>query len=131
MISDTKKTNINLIHDQLKELNNSLPEKDINNDKKLKFCLSIVEDINKNLDEWNNNCPFSIENLISYRFKNNTYLSDISDELYLICGMLLREHTLTMERTGKKLVGLCDIGILLRMKLSNLLVKKIIIDWMI
>ena len=100
MISDTKK-NINLIYNQLKALNYSLPEEKRNNDKKLKFCFSIVEDINKNLDEWNNNCPFSIEKLISYIFKNNTGFSSISDELYLICGMLLREHTLTMERTGK------------------------------
>ena len=64
MISDTKKTNINLTYGRLKALNNSLSKEDRNNDKKLKFCLSIVENIKENLDKWINNCPFSMVNVI-------------------------------------------------------------------
>ena len=102
MIPNTKKRNINLIYNQLKELHNSLSEKDRNNDNKLNFCLSIVENIKENSDEWINNCPLSIERFISYISTDDISSSGISDELYLTCGMLLREHILTMERTGKR-----------------------------
>ena len=100
MIPDTKKRNINLIYDKLKAVNNLLPEGDINNDNKLKFCLSILANINEDSDEWINSCPFSIGNFIHYTSKNDISFGVISDELYLTCGMLLREYILTMERKG-------------------------------
>lgn len=101
MISDTKKTNINLTYARLKALNNSLSKEDRNNDKKLKFCLSIVENIKENLDKWINNCPFSTDKVIRHISEGNISSGVISYELYSACGMFLREYILTEERAGK------------------------------
>ena len=99
MILDTKK-NINLIYDKLKSLNNLPPEGDINNYNKLNFCLPILANINKDSDEWINSCSFSIGKFTRYISKNDIDSGAISDELYLTCGMILREYILTMERKG-------------------------------
>lgn len=100
MITDTTKRHIDLAYQRLKELNNSLSENDRENNKKLKFCLSIVENIKENLDEWINNCPFSSDVVISYISERYIKLDGISDELYLTCGRFLREYILTIERKG-------------------------------
>lgn len=109
MISDTRKTNINLTYGRLKALNNSLSKEDRNNDKKLKFCLSIIENIKENLDKWINNCPFSMVNVIHHISEGNISSGVISDELYSACGMFLREYILTEERAGKRENFLNDI----------------------
>ncbi|THA08938.1 hypothetical protein D3M78_06885, partial [Rodentibacter pneumotropicus] len=102
MITEITRKNIELAYQRLKELNNSLPEKDRENNKKLRFCLSIIENINENLDEWINNCPFSTDIVISYMSERYIRLDGISDEFYLTCGRFLREYILTIERKEER-----------------------------
>lgn len=101
MLTDITRRHIDLTYQRLQELNNSLSENDRENDKKLKFCLSIVENIKENSDEWINNCPFSTGIVISYISEKYIRLDGISDELYLTCGRFLREYILTRERAGE------------------------------
>lgn len=102
MLTDITRRHIDLTYQRLQELNKSLSEQDRENNKKLKFCLSIVENINENLDEWIKNCPFSTDIVIHYISERYIKLDGISDELYLTCGRFLREYILTRERAGER-----------------------------
>ncbi|SNV77484.1 hypothetical protein [Haemophilus pittmaniae] len=101
MLTDITRRQIDLTYQRLQELNKSLSEQDRKNNKKLKFCLSILENIKENLDKWINNCPFSTDKVISHISEENISPDGISNALYLACGRFLREYILTEERAGK------------------------------
>lgn len=83
---------------RLKEYQNSLSTSNI--DKKLKFCLSILESFHEHYENWIRSCPYSNEIAGSYISPRYVELNGVSDILYLSCGKFLREYILHLERLG-------------------------------
>ncbi|OOH86552.1 hypothetical protein BMT54_10370 [Pasteurellaceae bacterium 15-036681] len=96
------KEQLSFVLSKLQEYSKSLSEEDSPNAHKSKFCISILENIEEEYDEWVNSCPFSMENVSEYISVRYIKIDGISDPLYLSTARFLRERLLYLERNGHK-----------------------------
>ncbi|OOF88831.1 hypothetical protein BKG94_04435 [Rodentibacter ratti] len=93
-----KKENVDSVYNKLKELDSSLPKENRERDnKKLKFCFDILTSMKNSFEEWNDICQYCVRFYSKYISEKYIENDRVSDEMYLTCGMFLREYIFPNE----------------------------------
>lgn len=87
--------------EQLRVNEKSLSHKESEN-KKLQFCISILEEFYNDYDNWSAYCSYSNKTVSSSISPNYIDINGISDRLYIACAKFLREYILYLERKGEQ-----------------------------